>query len=438
MANQVLLDCRAGRVLPSTPSSPAKASGLAWHATTTGKALSKADVLALKEQGGFPEPQDLIMVRFAPGEDWVLTLRILFSGQDATEREFPVQEAPSRLGEEGVLASGFLFVHGPEELPEDFGFPYVHVIDVTEQNEIGHAPDVEFQTPTAGPAPIKLGEIPVTPPPIVPPIVPPPPPPIVPPPPPPPPVQNRVFKGVLQGMFFETDKCFLLPSAMPSIKKLEELYKELSAEGFDVLVVGHTDSTGSDDYNLFLSVERAEAISAFLQDDVPHWEDRFDAKHGPSKTWGTREDQHMLSVLPDGQPSASSFFKGQPSGFADAATNQAVKDFQAFSNETRGSTLDVDGISGPLTRKELVGAYMAIDQTTLPLSATLFTHGCGEFHPAVDAGDGAAVDENRRAEIFLFELPDGIKPTPQGCAAPGCAEYAEWLAAVNETIDLGS
>ena len=171
MAEPVLLECRAGRALSTLPGTTPSATGLAWHLTTVGKALPKASVLALKARGGFPEAADLILVRFAPEPDWRLTLRTLYSSRAAEATEVAVQEDAARLGEERALAGAFLFVHGPEPLPDGFGFPCVRVVDVREPNALGHAPKVEFQTPAAGPVPVILGELPADPPPEEPPQV---------------------------------------------------------------------------------------------------------------------------------------------------------------------------------------------------------------------------------------------------------------------------
>lgn len=62
-------------------------------------------------------------------------------------------------------------------------------------------------------------------------------------------------------MFFDTDKCFLLPTAMPTVQKLKQLYDDYP--GSTVLVVGHTDASGGAAYNDLLSLERAESVIAF-------------------------------------------------------------------------------------------------------------------------------------------------------------------------------
>ncbi len=209
----------------------------------------------------------------------------------------------------------------------------------------------------------------------------------------------------LTGMFFALDKCFLLPSAMQGIKEIAQQYD--MHPNSHLLIVGHTDTSGEDDYNLTLSLERAEAVAAFLQDKVADWEDYFADSKPEAKRWGMREIQLMLSALPDFEE--EKFLTEEDiSGEDDAVTQVGVKAFQ------KAHQLKEDGIAGPKTRKALIKAYMELDGTTLPHDADntikITTHGCGENFPLIKTGDGVQNDENRRVEIFFFE--GDIKPEP--------------------------
>ncbi len=230
----------------------------------------------------------------------------------------------------------------------------------------------------------------------------------------------------LVGFFFDLDKCFLLPTAVPGLKRLTKQYK--AHPEAHLLVVGHTDTSGRDAYNLTLSLERADAVAAYLTDDASKWQAFFGADKPEEKRWGTLEVQYMLSVLPeDGPP----FFAGEPNGEKDAATTQAIKDYQ------KKSDLAVDGIAGPDTQAALIRDYMALDGTTLPDGTSLTTHGCGENFPIDDTGDDVQDPDNRRVEIFFFDGP--IEPPPPGkTSARGSTEYPRWLAQVEETVDVGT
>lgn len=238
-------------------------------------------------------------------------------------------------------------------------------------------------------------------------------------------IPPRVFRGRLTGFLFETDKTFLLPPAMTGIRGLKSFHDE--HPGAAVLVSGHTDTVGSADYNLGLSSERAEMVAAFLQDDVDAWMQRYAAAGAHSRQWGTREDQHMLSALTD--EGGAPFYAGPINGVLDGPTQDAARRYQSSRRFT------ADGIPGPITRRQLVTDYMALEGTTLPPGTVLATHGCGEFHLAVPTPDSTDEQRNRRVEVYFFEGP--IDPPPRTpCPAPGCPEYPEWVRRTILTIDF--
>lgn len=77
---------------------------------------------------------------------------------------------------------------------------------------------------------------------------------------------ERVGEGIQvtfdSGILFDVDSDRLRPEAQGNLRDLVESLKDY--EGTDVLVVGHTDSTGSDTYNQGLSERRASSARAFL------------------------------------------------------------------------------------------------------------------------------------------------------------------------------
>jgi len=239
----------------------------------------------------------------------------------------------------------------------------------------------------------------------------------------------RVFRGRLTGMLFDTDRSFLLPSALHGIRRLKHFYDD--HPGLEVLVVGHTDLRADDEYNRLLSEERAASIAAYLQDQVQVWLDFYHAGAPANRRWGVREDQQMLAALTDG---TTPFYAGPFNGQETAATQAAVHRFQDFSNSTRGTSLNPDGFLGDNTRRELITVYMQQDDTTLPPGTVIRTHGCGEMHPEIpQQGD---VQANRRVEIFLFEGAID-PPVPARCPPrPGCTEQPVWVQRSLETIEL--
>ncbi len=248
-------------------------------------------------------------------------------------------------------------------------------------------------------------------------------------------------------LLFDTGKAFLLPSAMPCIRDLREIYRD--NVGSKLLVVGHTDSAGSSDSNDSLALARAKATIAFLDDDVDGWLAFYDADG--EKRWGDGEDRLMLMSMLD--------FVSKPSG------DDAVSWYQ----QTRH--LQVDGVVGPQTRRQLVTEYMSLDGASLSdegIDIEATAHGCGSNFPmdgdhgdtsgndAASGGDESDADDtppssnadssddddrgnpaDRRVELFFFDSEFGILPAPPGdTSAPGSTEYPAWRKAAAEIHDL--
>lgn len=235
-----------------------------------------------------------------------------------------------------------------------------------------------------------------------------------------------VVRVRMVGILFETDKTFILPSALPGIQRLKQVYDQHT--GKTVLVSGHADRAGAEAHNLALSVERADAVAAFLQDADSDWLPRYDAGTQKSASWGTREDQYMLSTVLDGD--GKPHFAEVVTGRADRGTRAAVSGFRLDNGLP-------DGPMAPDARRLLVQRYMATDGTALPAGTTLVTHGCGESHPSVATADSIALAENRRVELFFFRGP--VKPPPvDPCPSGGCVEYPEWVKQTVRNIDISS
>jgi hypothetical protein len=69
-------------------------------------------------------------------------------------------------------------------------------------------------------------------------------------------------------VFFDWDKSNLSPQAMATISEAAACYR--ACGGTRITAVGNTDATGSTDYNMALSIRRADAVrSALIQNGVP-------------------------------------------------------------------------------------------------------------------------------------------------------------------------
>lgn len=79
---------------------------------------------------------------------------------------------------------------------------------------------------------------------------------------------SRVGEGIAvtfdNGILFPFDSAELLPDARQSLRRLGDQLQDEART--DVMIVGHTDAQGSDDYNQRLSERRARSAAAYLAD----------------------------------------------------------------------------------------------------------------------------------------------------------------------------
>lgn len=68
-------------------------------------------------------------------------------------------------------------------------------------------------------------------------------------------------KFVTNAIYFNVNSDIIKPESWPALKQAADAIK--STQG-NVLIIGHTDSDGSDEQNLALSLKRAEAVKSFL------------------------------------------------------------------------------------------------------------------------------------------------------------------------------
>ena len=77
---------------------------------------------------------------------------------------------------------------------------------------------------------------------------------------------ERVGEGIIvtfdSGILFDFDKADLKSQAKANISDLAETLKKY--DDTDVMIVGHSDSRGSDEYNLGLSERRAQSVSNYV------------------------------------------------------------------------------------------------------------------------------------------------------------------------------
>lgn len=87
---------------------------------------------------------------------------------------------------------------------------------------------------------------------------------------------------IAMASHFDFDKSALKPEDKASVDKLIKGIRNLHGQ---IAIVGHTDYQGSDDYNMKLSLRRAEAVKAYMQTQLDasryDWEVKFYGKSRP-------------------------------------------------------------------------------------------------------------------------------------------------------------
>ena len=77
---------------------------------------------------------------------------------------------------------------------------------------------------------------------------------------------ERIGEGIKitfdSGVLFDVDKATLRPNAKTNLIKLSAILNKY--EDTDILIEGHTDSTGSEDHNMDLSIRRSQSVSSYL------------------------------------------------------------------------------------------------------------------------------------------------------------------------------
>jgi OOP family OmpA-OmpF porin len=67
---------------------------------------------------------------------------------------------------------------------------------------------------------------------------------------------------LLNNLFFDLEKATLRPESFPELNRIVTLMNENAT--MQIEIAGHTDTTGSDEYNLYLSKKRANSVASYL------------------------------------------------------------------------------------------------------------------------------------------------------------------------------
>lgn len=249
---------------------------------------------------------------------------------------------------------------------------------------------------------------------------------------------------------FHFDNAFVEP-CMRSVLKAAADRAGQGGSAEKVLIVGHTDKTGPDEYNQSLSERRARSVFAFLtfgrdpEGAVAEWTAlRQRRPPGVRKTekdsWGVREYQHMLQDL--------GFYPGKIDGRHGDLTDDAVRAFRCKKGLPPGTIVD-DPVWELLIEDYLGKEPLAVADDKFLRNAKgscdsgpLEWLGCGEQQPLPEPQPTKRTAHRpyRRTEILFVtvdELPCDVKepdtfklpPPPEGepeptwcLAAPGEGE----------------
>jgi hypothetical protein len=199
--------------------------------------------------------------------------------------------------------------------------------------------------------------------------------------------------------------------------------------GYKLLVTGHTDRSGEDEYNFVLSAKRAKNFLCLLNGDSDTW---VEISHGQHKA----EDYQRICAH------YSDFFgwnchPGEVDGIHGPMTSAALKNLQASYNEYFNKSIAMDGVLGRQTWGAFFDLYMhelacllgiSIDELDAERSGLRLVDGegliaCGERFP-IDkpSKDNFRSVENRRVELLFFHedfLPNLDSHRPGGSIRSG-------------------
>jgi hypothetical protein len=199
-----------------------------------------------------------------------------------------------------------------------------------------------------------------------------------------------------------------------------------------LLIVGHTDTSGSASTNDPLSLARARSVAAYLADDVPTWAKQYASSVPESQRWGRHEDEQMIDALPGSKT-------GRLAGETPIAFFRRTRGFPS------GSSL------GAAEREQLITEYMDLDGASLEEGAfdiEVVRHGCGENFPLDALGEGldqAAADGqrdqlDRRVELYFFDKELGVQPKVDDASNSKAKsrEYPEWRRRATELREISA
>ncbi|MBK9577777.1 MAG: peptidoglycan-binding protein [Fibrobacteres bacterium] len=231
---------------------------------------------------------------------------------------------------------------------------------------------------------------------------------------------TRASRLRLSGRLFDHDKCFLLPGALPALRKIIAQHQKRPTG--PLVIVSHP---GPDAPDSALALARAKALASILTNRWDEWLPWFAPEKPAASRWGWREAQVILKHL--------KVYEGQCSGVEDEPSHQALKAFQKSVTEKGEIAPSVSGKLDSATRKELLRAYFGQEKTTL--AKALVPQVCVCEGAAPKPPESKDVLAEAHLEILFFE--PRLDPKPRGeRVRRGEKTYSTWLDRVDATEDF--
>lgn len=262
----------------------------------------------------------------------------------------------------------------------------------------------------------------------------------------------------LEDALFHSDSAVFLPQATDEEPGGNENQKRIN--GLDVLlatfrhlqeskqalvVAGHADTTGSNEYNKKLSKMRAESVVHLLEGQDQNriaWQNRFGSKTENGCNTKTERDIQVILKWAATDPAIGwSCNPGPVDGIVGSKTTAAIKQFQIAYNTDFNKNISEDGISGKQTWGAVFDLYQREISNRLVTDNTSVENyrknlrwkidekvvGCGEQFP-IDAveKDNYKSKSNRRVEILFFDQNDKFTlncTKDNTCLEDGCPIY---------------
>ncbi len=175
----------------------------------------------------------------------------------------------------------------------------------------------------------------------------------------------------------------------------------------EIIIYGHTDTTGENDLNYTLSEKRAKAVKALISNDSDSWNEAIEGNAL------VIDYQKILNCL--SSKHSWSCNCGAADGEDGPNTQGGVEKFQNQYNEKYEQSIGVDGTIGPQTWGAIMNAMFRVATNEFEISEAPLMFGyeetgyypCGESFPIEEALlDSYNSATNRRCEIGFHERPN--------------------------------